>query len=1259
MQEDFATQLTGVEPLKVNVGSIAFALDQLNEALVWVNLQGNIQWCNAAFARLIDRTKAAVIHCSIMDCFPLSLPSGESVKPLVEMAIASRKSGAVTGEFDRQGQRLSLTMSWSFPDAAQRTAFSIPEEGLLLVIGRPPAASIPSTQREMHIQALVQSRADVVFVAQVNGRCNYVGPSIQMVLGKSVDACLNQDVFEDVHANDLPFVRSRFQTLIETSEQIVHLEVRVRHVEGHWLSVDCTLMNQLNDPLVQGIVVHFRDITDRKRAEEKLRQQQELLRTVIDTNPNLIFIKDWDGRYVLANQAMAEFHGFAIEDCIGKTPLELGVSPENTASYVQQNRWVISTRRPFFVAEELYGDSRYEDQWLQWHKRPIFLPDSETYAVLGVGVNITDRKRAETALQSILQGTASVTGAAFFSMLVQTLASALGVRYAMIAELVDDRLSSLAFCLDDQLQPNFVSTPQAYPYCELALQQGKYCCPEGLQQQFPDVPLLRSLQLESYLGVACYDANGVAIGVLGIADDRPLTGIQRAEMILQIFAARAGAELERQRAIQALQQLNQELEARVTQRTQELWQSQIALRESEEQFRRIFEDSPIAIGLMNLDDYRLIKCNAAFRGMLDYGDKDLTTLTLAELSHPNEWQTDFQWIRQLLDGTIPCFSFEKRFVKKGGEIIWTNLTATLIRDPQGRPLYALGMIQDITRRKLAEFALQESEEKFRQLAESIQEIFWLQNIEGEFLYISPSYERIWGLSAAAVYDDPWDWTTLIHPDDYDRVMAAIRNQYNAPVDEVYRIVRLDGEIRWVHDRSFPVRDQQGHVYRLAGITEDITVQKQAEAQLRQLNDRLAIVNMELARANRLKDEFLTNMSHELRTPLNSILGLSEVLFTQVFGALNEKQQQFLSTIRSSGRHLLELINDILDLAKIEAGQLELNRTTVVIQTLCEASLAFVEQQAVEKQIKLQLELSNAIQTIEVDERRIRQVLINLLSNAVKFTPEGGQVCLRVCPVEAPCLPEANPGERSPGAWVQLSVIDTGIGIAPEDLGKLFKTFVQLDSCLSRQYEGTGLGLVLVKQLVDVHGGQVRMESRLGEGSCFHVLLPCSEVAPGSANGLEPADAVSLSAPTMDGCTREAATAPVSRPRLSDEAAQPLGLLIGELEDVASLVNSLKAQSFQLMITPFDRMVVNRAKAVQPQFIVMDFNGFDRTITELLYQLRADPTMAFVPIVILAASNDSDERERCLTAGADQYITKPVNSMHLVILIRDLLRRRLS
>jgi signal transduction histidine kinase len=245
------------------------------------------------------------------------------------------------------------------------------------------------------------------------------------------------------------------------------------------------------------------------------------------------------------------------------------------------------------------------------------------------------------------------------------------------------------------------------------------------------------------------------------------------------------------------------------------------------------------------------------------------------------------------------------------------------------------------------------------------------------------------------------------------------------------------------------------------------------ANLNRMNDELGRLYTQLETANRHKSEFLANMSHELRTPLNAVLGFSEILLQQMFGSLNDKQEEYIRDIRESGAHLLSLINDILDLSKIEAGRMELEVKDFDLPQAVSDAMILVRERAMRRELALDVAIDAGVATIRADERKIKQVLLNLLSNAIKFTPEGGRVTVHAAPRNG---------------CVEVSVKDTGIGIAPEDQGVVFEEFRQVGSSAAKQ-EGTGLGLALCRKFIELHGGRIWVDSEVGKGSAFTFALP--------------------------------------------------------------------------------------------------------------------------------------------------------------------------
>ena len=263
--------------------------------------------------------------------------------------------------------------------------------------------------------------------------------------------------------------------------------------------------------------------------------------------------------------------------------------------------------------------------------------------------------------------------------------------------------------------------------------------------------------------------------------------------------------------------------------------------------------------------------------------------------------------------------------------------------------------------------------------------------------------------------------------------------------------------------------------------------------LRQTKKKLREQNLKLEKANQAKSEFLANMSHELRTPLNHIIGFTELVVDKNFGDLNEAQEEYLTDVLDSSRHLLELINDILDLSKVEAGRLELQPTTVKLRELLENSFSMVKEKALKHGIKLSNSLNGIPDTITADERKFKQIIYNLLSNAVKFTPDGGTVSLtaQICKLDDSKFSDM---ENTNDSGIKITITDTGIGIHPNELDRIFNPFDQVETSKSRKFQGTGLGLSLTRRLVELHGGRIWAESDgEGRGSTFSFILPITPI----------------------------------------------------------------------------------------------------------------------------------------------------------------------
>jgi PAS domain S-box-containing protein len=512
---------------------------------------------------------------------------------------------------------------------------------------------------------------------------------------------------------------------------------------------------------------------------------------------------------------------------------------------------------------------------------------------------------------------------------------------------------------------------------------------------------------------------------------------------------------------------------------------EVALRQSEAALRSVFKAAPVGICIMKDRTFR--SANDLWYEIIGYTEAELLGQTTRRLYESEE---EYRRVGRELYADLPkrgVISVETRLRRGDGAFRDVLLTAAPLNpdNPSDGDVVA---IHDVTGRKREEAARRESDRKYQELVNHANSIILHWSRDGRILFLNEFGQRFFGYTDAEICGRHVIGTIVPETEDSGRDLRPLMDQIcsnpAAFEQNVNENMRRNGERVWIAWTNKVVLDRQGQVAEILSIGVDITARKRAEDELRatqaSLERRILERTAELAAAkdraesaDRVKSAFLATMSHELRTPLNSIIGFTGLLLQGLAGPLNAEQAKQLRMVKDSGQHLLALINDVLDISKIEAGQIEIANAPFDLPESIHKLMQTVRPLADKKQLPLTTRIAPDVGRITSDRRRVEQILLNLLSNAIKFTERGGIT------VAAGTVPGA----------VRISVADTGMGIKPGDVDKLFQPFRQLDTGLTRQHEGTGLGLTICKRLIERLGGEVRLESAWGQGSTFSFTLP--------------------------------------------------------------------------------------------------------------------------------------------------------------------------
>ena len=709
-----------------------------------------------------------------------------------------------------------------------------------------------------------------------------------------------------------------------------------------------------------------------------------------------------------------------------------------------------------------------------------------------------------------------------------------------------------------------------------------------------------------------------------------------------------------------------------------------ALRESEERLRAIFQQAAVGIAVVSLEGF-FLEMNRKFLDILGYTAEQLQQRTFADITHPEDLEVTWASVHQLIEGAIADYSIEKRFLRQDGDVVWALTSVTLIKDAEGQPQHLLGVIEDITARKQTEHALREETRILELLNHAGRTLGSTLETDGLIQAVTDAATGLSGATSGAFFYNHPDQVegsfrlravSGQQPDGLESFAASRVTAMFGPVFRGDAPVRSDDLLTDPRDQvagprhetrssappvrsclAAPVRSRSGQVIgalffahpapgvfseRAERLVAGVAAQagmaldnaRLYEAAQQAAHERETLLESERAaraaaeRLSEMKDEFLATLSHELRTPLNAILGWSHVLRSS---ELNDPDvRKGLETIERNARAQTQLIGDLLDMSRIASGKVRLEIQTIPPASFIEAAIEAVTPAADAKAIRIEKRLDRSAGPITGDPDRLQQVIWNLLSNAIKFTPRHGTVQVSLARVDA---------------HIEMRVTDTGIGIKPDLVPHLFERFRQGDASTTREYGGLGLGLSIVRSLVELHGGAVAAESPgQGQGTTLTVQLPLTVMPRGA---------------TASG-TPQVRTPPQATSRFATIDLNGVTVLVvDDQPDALGLIRRvLEACEARVRTSTNAHEALRLVEAEHPDVMISDIGMPGTDGFELLRLVRAlgEDRGGQVPAIALTAFARSEDRDRALRAGFQVHVAKPVDPSELVATVASVAGR---
>ncbi|MDM8559697.1 PAS domain S-box protein [Candidatus Parabeggiatoa sp. HSG14] len=1046
-------------------------------------------------------------------------------------------------------------------------------------------------------QFTVDNAANAIFWTKLDGQFFYVNKEAIHYLKYSHDELLSMSIFDiepKISADILPIHGKVLQELGSTV-----LETNYRRKDGSIFPVEVT-ENYIRFNDVNYLCFSVRDITERKQTQEELRKHRihlevlvaerteelaevnvqlqrnlHFLEVLMDTIPTPLFYKDKEGKYLGCNTAFANFVGKKPKELVGKTVYDVWEKDKADVYYEADQGLIQQKGKKIYESQMIYWNGSYRD--VIFNKATFLDINGEVGGIVGTFTDITKRKQVAEALRKseerfdlAMRG----TNDGIWDWNIEADTMYLSPRWKEIIGFADHEIPNHF----DEWSSRRIHSEDFIPMIENTVAY--------LDKKTPSYEHIYRLQHkdEHYVwilmrGIAVWDEQEQPVRMVGTCMD--LTAQKQAEEALQ---------------------------------------------QNEERMRRYFEQPLIGMATYSLSK-GFLEVNDKLCDMLGYTRKELIHHDWAKLTHPDDFAIDTEQLNRIIAGKIDSYSREKRYIRKDGKIIDTSIAVHCVRDTDGRVDHFVALVQNITKRKQAEAKLQAVLTELNQFKTTLD-----MTLDCVFMFNAKTLKYFY-VNQGAIEHIGYTQEELFQKTPLDIKPEFTGEQFNTLINMLLDGSQSVQRFETVHQHKngtlIPVDiflqyiQVAGQTNRFVAIVRDITERKQVEAQLQKAIESAEQAKFEAETANRAKSAFLTSMSHELRTPLHGILGYTQILnFDET---LTEGQKEGIQIIQRSGEHLLMLINDILDLAKIEAGKLGLVPTDFRLQSFLKDIVDLFRMRAEQKGIEIgyeQIPPADSIKTLEtegfplivhVDEKRLRQILLNLLSNAIKFT-EKGRVGFKVV---------------YHNNKIRFEVEDTGIGIAVDQIKDIFLPFQQVNQHI-HQIEGTGLGLPISKRLVEMMGGHLQVESLLGEGTLFWFEIALKVVKYAENTRLHKKSTIADI---------------VSYKRLQSKNNElPITVLVVDdiWENRLVLTTLLTPLGFKVLEANNGREALDKIQTFHPDIIVMDLkmpvmDGFECT-----KRIRQDINFKETIIIALSASVFGSQQQESLEAGCNAFLSKPIN-----------------